>query len=474
MKKEVLRCIGVCVEDYKLGGLADATFSLYAGETVALAGLNNSGKKTLLSLLQGKRPQYKGQVYVNGTPVVLRNLIDVYHAGITTIGESTLVFDNMSIDDNVIIMERGKRLFSLFKKQLSNKNANVLYEALGIDSLVKAGKLLTVFEKKKIEIVKTYLGGAHIMLFTDIAVYCGEKEAKELDGIIGLLNSMGISVVIEYDAFFKYFEKRVMRCIVLRRGMLTTTLYQKAEAFDTDEINYVMMGCVFDRQSPKPNTFTAERAHSAKLDIVHRDTGRTFQLYGGAIVGVYDEKERIPRSLEVFIPASAAKFQVSLNDQNVGCRNIHELVKHRVAVIARGTSDMLVFPNLSPVENVGMLAGQIFGRSVVYNKDMDNYLFDMVLGKYPILKHLSKLRDDKNCLALSLQQLYDIILAKWLAINPNIVIMFAPFGNHDAINVERYKELQNTIAEKGKIVMVISSNLDDLFPYLPSVYPAIW
>jgi|GEM_PF-3397483 len=475
MKKEVLRFTCVSVQDYKLGSLTDATFCLYEGETVAAAGLLNSGKKTLLSLLQGKLPNYQGQIAVNGLPVRLHSLMDVHRAGIVTIGGAALFFENLSIEDNISIMQQGKRLFSLFHKRLDDESAALLWDALDIDGVLKNSRALTVFEKKKIEIVKAYAGGARIMVFTDMTSYCGEKESGELSAVLSLLNLLKVTVVLEYDAYFKHFSEKVQRCIVFRHGMVTTTLYREQGAsFMEDTINHVMVGRVFAKHNPRLTAYKKSHTHGLELAIISKADGRQIHLSGGTIAGLHEAAERIPRTLEAFAAAVNERYRLLLNGQMLTCESVRDWVNNRIAVISKESSEMLVCENLSPVENVALLAGQVFGKPFMYDKDMASYIFHHTLEKYPILKHCKNLHRHQNCQGLTQQQLYEIMLAKWLAINPYVVIMFAPFDDFDPKNMERYRVLQNDLAHAGKIVLIISSNLDELESNYSLVVPLPW
>lgn len=469
MKKEVLRFDSVSVEDYRYGGLVDAAFCLYQGETLALAGLQRSGKKSLLMILSGRLPDYNGRIFVYGREVRLDSFSTVSNCRIASIGENPLLFHNMSLMDNICLPKGTKRLFALTNYTIADEMTKRLLGELDLDLSNRSIEDLSGFERTKLEILKVFHGGARVIIFSSTFMYCSEAEARELCRIIALLNRFDVAVILETDNDFPIYEDVIDRCIVVRNGIVTTTLYKDTDGhFNENTFRHVIAGHAFDideRQSIMP----IENRQDSFLSVTTQD-GAPINIGRGSIVGLYDPDDNLPRTVEGLIASLNNDYHLWIDGKRFNPKSISDLVERKVAVITKEFSHNLIFSNLSPVENVCIYANHQFGNKYIYHKRTAEYLFDMIVKKYKVLKHCVGLRDRTHSYDLSYEQQYELMLAKWLALNPDIFIIYAPLSNHDMKNAERYRELQVSLGREGKVLIVISPSLDYLRGFCTKIY----
>lgn len=461
MKREVLRLIGVSTEDYKFGGIRDATFSLYRGETLALSGLYDSGKKTLVRILCGELPGYNGSIYINGNEVFLNSRETSRKHGIANIGEKRLLFDNMSVLDNVYIVEAEKKLISTIDKKSTAKKVRQFFKLFDIDTSCKYLDTLTNFEKIKLEILKVFIGGAQIMVFSDVFMYCNKEEARSLSRIIKMLNTFGVSVILDSDEYFDLFEETIDVCTVVRKGIVTTTVFKGEDGhFDNNILYHVIMGKAQETCSARLIAAQENNSGNSLFMIIDKITGKSVYMSEGNIVGIHDQNLLIPRNYDSLIKLFSEKYKICFNGNEVRIDSIRAMVENRIAIIARENDNHLVFKNLSPVENVSVLVQPFLARRRIYDRHVSEYIFNSVIYKYEILENCIELKDRNDCYGLSYEQQYEIMIAKWMAINPRIVILHSP--NYDAKNALRYQKFILRMAEEDRIPIIISSNYDYL------------
>lgn len=470
MKKEALRFEGVRVEDFRYGGLEDATFCLYEGETIALAGLMGSGKKSLMGILMGILPDYEGHIYVFGTERKLNSYSNINECKIASIGESPLMFDNISVLDNIYLQNRHRNMFSVVQRVIDDEKTKRLVDELNLNITGMPIEQLNSFETTKLEILKAFHGGARIIAFSSTFMYCSELEATELCRIIRLLNDFGVSVILESDNYFHIYKDVIERCVVVRNGIVTTTLYKNAEGnFDEGAVRHIIVGHAFGAEGGE-NKLPTEEAGDTFMQIADKTSGRSVNIHRGEIIGLYDPSDKLPRRADGLISMLNREYIVHINGKKLVARRVDDLVDKRIAVITKESSGDLIFNNLSPVENVCIYANHFFSGKLVYRKEISEYIFDAVVRRYSALKHCIGLKHKKHSYDLSYEQQYELMIAKWLALDPDVLVSYAPLSNHDMKNAERYRELQISLRKMGKVQILISSNYNYLQGSSTSIY----
>lgn len=463
MKKEALRFESVNVEDYRYGGLLDATFCLYQGETLALAGLLRSGKKSLLSILKGELPNYGGDIFVFGEEKILNSDTTVSNCGIVSIGENLLLFNNLSLSDNICLSRGRKKLFSLIDSKIDDTLTRRLLLEMKIDILKKTVDMLTSFERTKFEILKAIYSGAHIIVFTSAFMYVNENEAKELCEIIKVLNDFGVSVILESDNDFLLYKEVIQRILVIRNGIITITIYKNENGqFDENIIRHVIAGHSYNKPNYEGGGFTPNKIVAEFLKITNLMNRQTITISRSSIIGIYDPDEKVPKTAEGLIEMFNKEYVMYINGERINAKNVADLVEQRISIITKEFANDLIFDNLSPVDNVCLHANHMFGNQFIYHRRTAKYLYERIVRKYEVLSHCVDIKDRTNCHNLSYEQQYELMVAKWLAINPKIIIIYAPLCNHDIKNAELYRNLQLKLSKEGKSLIIIASNSDYL------------
>lgn len=460
MTPPLLRCEGVRVDNDKYGELRDATFCLYPGETVVITGLNSSGRGTLCNLLRGQVPRYGGQIYWDGRPVVLDSLTAVHDCRIATLSGTPTVFDTLSLQDNLTVALGQRRLLRRVERWSPGPADRVLLNALELDLAQQDVARLSRFEKNKLNIFMAFLGGARLLLFYSDFFSCTSAESAVLRRAFRALNLLGITVLLESNDVFPQFDGAVDRCLVVRRGLVTTELAPGPDGhFSESTVRHVILGRPFEKRELTPPP--APRGEPLFFSIAA--PGWSVAAARGGLVGIHDRNERFPRTVkEILVFLRGARIE--LNGRALRLDNVNDLVRSRVAVLTRPYRDSLLFLNLSPAENAALFAHKLLESPPIYERRISEYLFESLVKRYRFFKHCRGLAHAEDCYGLSYTQLCEIEVAKWLAINPQVVLVRLPLIHYDTKNAERYKDLQLELRQDGKTLVVVSSNYEDLAP----------
>ncbi len=464
MKKEALRLTGVSARDYSFGGLKEASFTLYEGETIALAGLFKSGKITLVRILSGDPIKYAGDIFIQGQRITPDDNTGIRSNKIVLISDIRRLFVNINLYDNIYISQTGKSLWAPVRHDSITPDVHILLEELGIEFSKKHVDQLSDFEKLKFEILKSYVSGARIFIFVNFSMYLTEQEVQKLVHIVRFLNTWGISVILEGDDYFPIFEEVVSRCLVVRGGVVTTILYKdENDIFDEDRMRHAIVGRAFDRRYEVLEKVALRTDASPYLKVGSTMDGKTLlEAREGDIIGIYDRLDQLPKTVEGLMLYLGKGIQLTISDAPFQPRKILDLVRRSVAVITKEISDQPIFLNLSPVENVCIFAQRLFGKPVIYKRSTSEYLFNRLIRKHRILRHCEGLQMEKDCFGLSYEQKYELMIAKWLAFNPKIIVLFTPLSNMDTKNAEHYKDWHASMSNEGKVQILISSNYESL------------
>lgn len=467
MKREALRFFGVQAEDHRFGAIRDATFTLYRDEAILLTGLFNSGLATLPRLLNGELREFAGEIRVNGTQLTR---ISQNTAGIAVVGRQHLLMEDMTLADGIRMRCGGGRLGVMPPLRCGEELAQLL-ELTHMDVQMTAAK--SPFGRIKQDILAAYASGARIMVLTDMELYCNNEEYLELEKILFFLKTHGVAlmIVVVNDSLWRY-TSIADRCLVMRAGILTTVLEKGPDGlFDEDEIHHVTVGRRFLPRAAQSRREQQETGAvlPARFVLCTGTAGLRVPLTPGRVVGLYDSDSRLPATIEAFLEALNGLVSLLRDGVRFPVKTPRDLAGGGMAVILNASAEKLIFQNLSPAENVAFFV-QRRVSSVFYRARLAQYIFDDVTRRYSFFRCGDALRGRQDCYGLSYQQIFELMVAKWLAANPDAVILFTALSNEDIKMTERFRDLQRELTGRGKAVLLVSADYDRLEQDCEEIY----
>lgn len=459
MKRELLHMEGVSISDNRFGPLRDVTFTLYEGETLLLTGLFHSGLMTLMRLLEGELGPFRGEFRMQGHSCNCITHEVANSMGLAGIGHQSRLLPNLSFEENLQLLCGAGRRFGLLQTPRSTAVTDQLIQTMQLDLDRPPQR---PFDWIRREILADFTAGIRVLLFTGMTAQCSSDELELLSDTLMFLKKQGVALLLisVHDDLWCYSDI-ADRCLVMRKGMIAATVYKGYDgAFDSEQLHHLIVGRRFPPRAASLGEINQTETEKPSF-YLRWGTGESIALPAGRVIGLYDESSKIPPEADRMLLAMEAELELQKAGRRLIPRTPADLVAEGAAVIPNAVVDRMIFRNLSPVENVAFFARRRLGKRL-YNRRIARYLFQETVLRYDILKHCANLIDESDCFGLSYQELFGLMLAKWLAANPELVVFFAPLSNEDIKMTERMRDLRQSLKKQGKAVLLISNDHEQL------------
>ena len=281
----VLELSGISKRFAGIVALNKVSLSVRPGEVMALVGENGAGKSTLVKTLTGIYTPDEGSIRLGGQEVVFASPQDAMRAGITAVHQETVMFDELTVAENIYVGRHPSRAGRIDWKLIEAEAAK-LFERLEVALPVRARvKDLSVAQRHFVEIARALSQEARVVIMDEPTASLSQREIHELYRIIGQLRAAGTAVIFishKFDEIFTVAD----RYTVLRDGQFIAD----GALADIDEAGLVslMVGRAVHDAYPKADVAPGEvlleverLCHPTEFDNV------SFQLRRGEILGFY-------------------------------------------------------------------------------------------------------------------------------------------------------------------------------------------
>ena len=238
--------------------LSNIEFSVRRGTVHALCGENGAGKSTLMKIIMGLYKADKGQIYIDGKPVEIKNPIQAREYGISMIAQELNYVPELSIEENLFM---GRLPVTRYKKvdwKRVRREAEEFLKEEGLPySPSQKLKTLTVSDIQMLEIIKAITNNAQIVIMDEPTSSITDREVKQLFGKIEELKKKGVAIIYishKMDEVFQIADD----ITVLRDGTVVST--DRAEDLDLDTVIARMVGRKLSNVYPKEEIPIGEKA----------------------------------------------------------------------------------------------------------------------------------------------------------------------------------------------------------------------
>ncbi len=438
--------------------LKEVDLDLYSGEILALVGENGAGKSTLMKIISGVYHADAGEMFYKGEKVEVSNTKKAQQMGISIIHQELNLMNDLTVAQNVFLGREGKSFFT--NDAIINKKTQALLDLFKITfkPTDKVGDL-TVGKQQMVEIVKAVSFESNVLILDEPTAALTETEIAELFNIMRDLQSKGIAMIYVSHRMNE-IEEISDRITVLRDGAKITTLGTKET--DLDTIIEAMVGrTIFSEPKQKSNVANdAEVVLEAKnlsSDVV-KDV--SFELRKGEILGFAGlmgaGRTEVARLLfgadkrttgRVFLHGKEINIHSPKDAVRAGIAYLSEDRKRYGLALGLSVADNMVMADLDNFSNVGFVDERKI-RQV-----SDEYI-EKIAIKTPSINQLIKNLSGGN------QQ--KVIIAKWLIKNCEVIIFDEPTRGIDVGAKSEIYKLMNALAEQGKSIIMISSELEEI------------
>jgi putative multiple sugar transport system ATP-binding protein len=461
--------------------LTDVNLDIKAGEIHAICGENGAGKSTLMNVLSGVYPfgSYSGEVWFEGKQAKYKTIRDSEADGIVIIHQELALIPFLSIAENIFLgnEQGGKGVVDWDK---TRSQAKKLMERVGLPEDPDTKIMdIGVGKQQLVEIAKALSKNVKLLILDEPTAALNDADSAHLLGLVrDLRDQHGVtSIIITH----KLNEVAAIadNVSIIRDGSTVGFMHvDKEHPLDRDALIAKMVGRPLTNLYPEHESHTGEEIFRLKDWTVHHPQDSTrlvvdhANMYAraGEVVGLAGlmGAGRTELAMSVFGHSygSAVSGQVFINGKEAHLPNVASAIKAGLAYV---TEDRKVFGlNLLQAvrHNASMASLLKMSKNGVMDDNVEQQSVERYRTEFGIKTH--SIEDGVSTLSGGNQQ--KVVLAKWVLSDPDILILDEPTRGIDVGAKYEIYEIIDKLADQGKAVIVISSELPELIGICDRIY----
>jgi ribose transport system ATP-binding protein len=462
MTASLLRMDGICKRFPGVVALDRVSLEVGAGEIVALAGENGAGKSTLMKILGGVYQPDAGSITIEGRAVAIHSVSDAIELGIGFIHQELNVFDNLNIAENVFLGREplwGGPL-SLVDRQKIHSATEVLVKRLGLN--LPAGtplRKLSLAQQQMVEIAKALSQNARLLIMDEPTSSLTLTETARLMEVARELRAQGVSIIYISHRLAE-IEQIADRAVVLRDGSNAGTLARGE--INHDAIVTLMVGRNLEHFYVPPDTAGQADCFEVRNLRTRRYSSQAVSLTvrKGEILGVAGlvGAGRSELAQTIFGVDRAAGGDLVLENQVIRISSARDAIKHGIYLIPEDRRNTGLILDLSICENVTLPDLPRYARAGLLAHEVErrraNEMCDKLNVKRPSV--------EAKAANLSGGNQQKVVLAKWLSLNPKLLIFDEPTRGIDVGAKAEIYQLMRNLAKEGVAIIMISSDMEEI------------
>jgi galactofuranose transport system ATP-binding protein len=447
--------------------LQNVDFSVAKGEIHALVGENGAGKSTLIKILTGADRADKGSISLDGRAVSIRSPLHAQEQGISTVYQEVNLCPNLTVAENLLIGRQPSHLgISINWKKLNARARDYLKE-LGVDiDVTKPLGSYSVAVQQMAAIARALVvSNAKVLILDEPTSSLTANETAHLFSVMKKLRADGIAVV-----FITHFLDQVYevsdRVTVLRNGALVGT-YATASVSRLELIRLMLGRSIADLDDMTAHKMESSQHISKEALLVADDLGLSnsiepfmLELHAGEVVGLAGllGSGRTELANLLFGIDRPDTGTLVMDGKQVTDFTPAGSSNRGIALCPEDRKAEGIIADLTVRENIilAMQANLGWFRRIGTKEQYE------IADKYIKLLSISTPTADQQIKNLSGGNQQKVILARWLAANPRLLILDEPTRGIDVGTKADIQKLVLSLAEEGKSCVFISSELDEV------------
>lgn len=432
---------------------------LHAGEVTALIGENGAGKSTVVKILTGIYQPDGGDICVDGQPVRFATAQDAADAGVTAIHQETVLFDELSVAENIFLGHAPRGRFGLIDRRAMLERARAILDGIGagIDPAVRL-RDLSIASRHLVAIARALSIDARVVIMDEPTAALSQKEIEELYTLVDHLKAQGKAILFishKFDEIFRIAD----RWTVFRDGAFVAegAMAGTSEA----ELVRLMVGRSVEQIYPKrPATIGAPVLTVAGYSHPTEFADITFTLHAGEILGFYG-----------LVGAGRSEVMQALfgiTRPSKGACRIDGTVR-----VLRGTAQAVEAGIVYVPEDRGA-QGAVRGLPIFQNVTLPSLArtsrggFLRLAREFALAREYAQRLDlraaslDQDIALLSGGNQQKVVIAKWLATRPRVIILDEPTKGIDIGSKAAVHDFMSELAGQGLAVIMVSSEIPEI------------
>jgi simple sugar transport system ATP-binding protein len=461
MAEELLRVDGIVKRFGGVTALDDVSFSINKGESLTLVGENGSGKSTMIKIISGVYTPDEGDIFINGNLYKKMTPIDSIKEGIQVIYQDFSLFPNLTVAENIALNDliisgaktvNWKKVHDFAREGLEKINVNIPLNAL-------VGELSTA-DRQLIAISKAILAEAKLIIMDEPTTALTRNEVKALFKVVKELNCKGIASIF---VSHKLTEVREIgeRTIILRNGK--KIIDEDAKGLDVKTIEYQMTGRHIDTSSieysePKQDDVLMKVEN---LNLSHGFFDVSFELHQNEVLGITGllGSGRTELALSLFGQKPADSGTIILEGKEIKVKSIFDATSNGIGFVPEDRIKEGLFLPQSINNNIAAkVIDTLKNKLGLLNQKKKVSLSEEWIKRLNVKTPTGEL--PASSLSGGNQQ--RLVLAKWLAFNPKVLILNGPTVGVDVGSKADIHELIRKLASQGMGIILMSDDIPEL------------
>lgn len=440
--------------------LRGVSLELNRGEVLAVIGENGAGKSTLMKILAGVQSQAGGEIRVDGELVELRSVNDALDLGISLIHQELNLADNLDVAAN-IFLGREFRKGPFIKGGDQHEAAHAYLHAVGLDvapdTLVST---LPIGKQQLVEIAKALSVDARVLIMDEPTSSLSAREAEKLFEVIRNLKKRGVSVLYISHRLSEVREL-ADRVTVLRDGENAGHLTR--EEISHDNMVKLMVGRevsqFYPHQPHKPGDLVLQV--NRLRTPAHPTKEVSFELRAGEIVGmaglVGAGRTEVLETMFGVTPAVGGNVRL-VGQGSFVPRTPREAISRGMALVPEDRKQQGLILGMAVRENLSLAS---------LNRDQQRGFLNFPMEKAISAGMIDKMRiktpsEEQVVLFLSGGNQQKVVLGKWLAMKPKVLLLDEPTRGIDVGAKSEIYGLMEQLAADGVAILFVSSDMEEV------------
>ncbi|QIK69687.1 sugar ABC transporter ATP-binding protein [Erysipelothrix sp. HDW6C] len=442
--------------------LDNVQLSLRPGTVHALMGENGAGKSTLMKCLYGIYHRDAGEVMFNGNLVEFKDVKEAIDSGISMIHQELQPIKMMTIGENIFLGNYPMTKFGTVDHKTMYRNTQALLDEVGLEVSPKTLlNDLTVSQMQSVEIAKAISHKAKIVIMDEPTSSLTASEVEKLFSIIHKLRERDIAII-----YISHKMDEILRIsdeiTIMRDGAYVGTW--PAHEMTTNSIIKYMVGreltSLFPEKMSHPQEETVLRVENLTSTNPLSFKECFFELKKGEILGVGGlvGAQRTELMEAIYGMRAVSQGLVYLNGEQITITRPQDAIKHGLALVTEDRRGNGIFGVLSVSDNIVIASIDHY----VTHGLLDTMKINNVVDESVAMLNIKTASVKTKIESLSGGNQQKVILARWLANNPDILILDEPTRGIDVGAKFEIYQIINQLAAEGKSIIMITSEMSEL------------
>jgi len=460
VEQPILRLDNVSKRFGGVRALSDMHLKAYAGEVIALVGENGAGKSTVVKILTGIYQPDAGEIHLDGKRLRITSPLEAMRAGITAVHQETVMFDELTVAEN-IYMGHHKKTGGLPRIDwvAMEAEAAALFRRLEVDLSPRARvKDLSIAQRHFIEIARALSQEARVVIMDEPTAALSQREIHELYRIIGQLKEHGTAVIFITHKFEEIFAV-ADRYTVMRDGEFVGE--GRIGETNQQQLIAMMVGRAVTQTFPKQaaqigaNVLEVrDLSHPTEFDSI------SFSVRRGEILGFYGlvgaGRSEVMQAL--FGLTTPSRGEITLDGRKLSIQSPDDAIASGIAYVPEDRQHQGAHLGMAIRDNVTLPQLAKFGV----------WLLGKRAGELALTRRFSERLElkaanfDQSVSELSGGNQQKVVLAKWLATQPKVIIVDEPTKGIDVGSKAAVHQFIGELVMQGLAVIMVSSELPEV------------